>query len=309
MKLSMRSEVLSSGQAPCAAMSGGQSAVGAERAGQQSLWFQKITLAALMGAGMLLLSACAGGGVNGPSTTANGAPRAEPVTESDEPEATKRARLRVTLASNYFGVGQDKVALDEVKQALVAEPNYAPAYVLRGLIYMRLNDDARAEDSFKRALQINPRESDALHNYGWFLCGKTRYAEALRYFDAALANPTYGDRSKTQMIKGICETRDGQFAAAEASFVHAYELDAANPITGYNLASLLFKRGEDVRAQFYIRRLNNSELANAESLWLGIKVEQRLKDSVAMGQLAQQLERRFPKSKEWAFYQRGAFHE
>ncbi|QCB48572.1 type IV pilus biogenesis/stability protein PilW [Hydrogenophaga sp. PAMC20947] len=273
------------------------------------MWFQKFTIAALMGAGVLLLSACAGGGARGPSTTANGGSRAEPVTESDEPENTKRARLRVTLAANYFAEGQDKVALDEVKQALVAESNYAPAYVLRGMIYMRLNDDVRAEDSFKRALQINPRESDALHNYGWFLCSKARYAEGLRYFEAALANPLYGGRAKTQMTKGICETRDGQLAAAEASFVHAYELDAANPITGYNLAALLFKRKEDSRAQFYIRRLNNSELANAESLWLGIKVEQRLKDTVAMAQLAQQLERRFPTSKEWALYQRGAFYE
>jgi type IV pilus assembly protein PilF len=36
-------------------------------------------------------------------------------------------------------------------------------------------------------------------------------------------------------------------------------------------------RGELTRAQFYIRRLNNSNLANAETLWLGIKIEQRLK--------------------------------
>ncbi len=305
--LSSRPRVLSGGQAGCA-FSGGGAVVGAGRARQQPLWLHKVATAALLGVGVLLLSACAGG-VGGGSNPSREGVRAEPVTESDEPEATRRARLRVTLASNYFAEGQDKVALDEVKQALSAEPNYAPAYVLRGLIYMRLNDDARAEDSFKRALQINPREPDALHNYGWFLCTKARYADAFRHFETALANPIYAGRSKTQMTKGICEVRAGQFAAAEASFVHAYELDAANPITGYNLAALLFKRGEDSRAQFYIRRLNNSELANAESLWLGIKVEQRLKDSVAMGQLAQQLERRFPNSKEWAFYQRGAFYE
>ncbi len=308
MKMSMRSWFLSDGQARCAGV-GDLDVVRAGRGGQASPWLQRMAVATVMGVGVLMLGACAGGGVNGGSNAAQTGPRAEPVTESDEPETTKRARLRVTLASNYFAEGQDKVALDEVKQALVAEPNYAPAFVLRGLIYMRLNDDARAEDSFKRALQINPREPDALHNYGWFLCSKTRYPEALRYFEAALANPIYGGRSKTQMTKGICETRAGQFAAAEASFVHAYELDAANPITGYNLASLLFRRGEDSRAQFYIRRLNNSELANAESLWLGIKVEQRLKNTVAMEQLAQQLERRFPKSREWAFYQRGAFYE
>ncbi|MCY7318451.1 MAG: type IV pilus biogenesis/stability protein PilW, partial [Ramlibacter sp.] len=70
-----------------------------------------------------------------------------------------------------------------------------------------------------------------------------------------------------------------------------------------------FQRGEFQRAQFYIRRLNNTELANAESLWLGIKVEQQMNDRVAMLQLADQLKRRFPQSREIAFYDRGAFSE
>ena len=308
MKMSLRSWFLSDGQARCAG-SGGEEVIGLESKARPASGLQRCALAALLGASVLLVSACAGSGAGGGAAVAKDSARAEPVTESDEPENTKRARLRVTLASNYFAEGQDKVALDEVKQALAAEPNYAPAYVLRGLIFMRLQDDARAEDSFKRALQINPRESDALHNYGWFLCSKNRYKESLKQFEAALTNPIYGGRAKTLMTKGICEVRAGELASAETSFIRAYELDAANPITGYNLASLMFKRGEYSRAQFYIRRLNNSELANAESLWLGIKVEQSLKNTVVMSQLAQQLERRFPKSKEWTYYQRGAFHE
>ena len=69
------------------------------------------------------------------------------------------------------------------------------------------------------------------------------------------------------------------------------------------------QRGELVRAQFYIRRLNNSEYANAETLWLGIRVEQRLGDRVAMGQLADQLRKRFPQSRELAAYDKGIFDE
>jgi type IV pilus assembly protein PilF len=80
-------------------------------------------------------------------------------------------------------------------------------------------------------------------------------------------------------------------------------------VTGYNLANLLFQNAEFARAQFYIRRLNNSEWANAESLWLGIKVENKMSDRVALLQLATQLERRFPQSKEAAAYRSGAFDE
>lgn len=251
------------------------------------------------------LSGCAGG-AGAPSASV---PSNEPVTESDEPEARKRARIRLELASSYFENGQTTVALDEIKQSLVADPSYPSAYVLRGLVYMRLNEAGLAEDSFRRALQLNPRDADALHNYGWFACQQGRHVEAIDFFQRALTSPVYGGQAKTLMAKGICQTRMGQLAEAEGSFARSYELDAANPITGYNLASLLYRRGEYTRAQFYIRRLNNSELANAETLWLGIKVEHRLRNVEAEQQLAQQLSRRYPKSREWTSYQRGAFDE
>lgn len=257
---------------------------------------------ALLSAGALL-QGCAG------TTGGSGARSVEPLTESDEPEIRKRARIRTTLASSYFEQGQDTVALDEVKQALAADAKYGPAYVLRGLIYMRLNDDRLAEESFRRALQINPNDPDALHNFGWFQCGHKREKEALGLFERAVANPTYGGQAKTLMAKGVCEMRLGLVKEAEASFAKSYQLDATNPITGYNLAALLFKRGEYERAQFYIRRLNGTELANAETLWLGIKIEKRLSNQVVADQLAQQLQRRFPNSPELAAYRRGAFYE
>jgi type IV pilus assembly protein PilF len=251
----------------------------------------------------LSLSGCA---ATGAGATAM---QAEPLTEFDEPDTRKRARIRLTLASNYFEQGQTAVALDEIKQSLAADPSYIPAYVLRGLVYMRLNNSVLAEDSFQRALQINPRDGDTLHNYGWFICESGRHAQAIALFDRALDSPTYSGRVTTYLAKGICQTRAGQLTQAEASFTKSYELDASNPITGYNLAALLHRRGDDNRAQFTIRRINNGEFANAETLWLGIRVERRLGNATVVEQLAQQLGRRYPQSPQWTLYQRGAFNE
>jgi type IV pilus assembly protein PilF len=231
------------------------------------------------------------------------------VTESDEPEARKRARIRMELAVGYFEQGQTTVALDELKQVISSDPTFPDAYNLRGLIYMRLNDMRQAEDSFKRAVSLNPRDGNVQHNYGWLMCQQGRYEEAARAYEVAMANPMYAGRAKTLMAKGLCEARAGKTAEAERSLARSYELDAGNPVTGYNLAGLLFRRGDFTRAQFYIRRLNNSDLANAETLWLGVKVERRLGDRVAMLQLADQLRKRFPKSREAAAYDRGAFDE
>jgi type IV pilus assembly protein PilF len=231
------------------------------------------------------------------------------LTESDEPEARKRARIRMELAIGYFEQGQTSVALDEVKQVIAVDPAFPDAYSLRGLIYMRLNDVRQAEESFRRAAALNPRDANVQHNYGWLLCQQGRYDESLRSFDAAMANPLYTGQAKTLMAQGLCQARAGRTAEAEKSLARSYELDAANPVTGFNLATLLYRRGDYTRAQFYIRRLNNSELANAESLWLGVKVERRLNDQVAMRQLGDQLKKRFPQSREAAAYDRGTFDE
>ena len=271
--------------------------------------FASVLRAARLG----LLVLCTGLGLlgcaNNPGAAGPKGAQTDIVTDSDEPESRRRARIRLELAVGYFEEGQTTVALDELKQSLAADPNFAEAFNLRGLIYMRLNDVRLAEESFRRALVLSPGDSNVLHNHGWLLCQQSRFPEANQMFMLALANPQYGDRPKTLMTQGLCQIRAGQRTEAEANLVRSYELDAGNPITGFNLANLLFQRAEYPRAQFYIRRINNSELANAESLWLGIKVERRMNNLDGTEQLSTQLRKRFGQSREALLLDRGSFDD
>lgn len=242
-------------------------------------------------------------------TSASGSTSPDMETASDETDLRRRARLRLELASGYFEQGQTTVALDELKQALLIDPTLAEAHNLRGLVYMRLEDPRLAEESFRRASTLAPRDPDIAHNFGWLLCSQARYAEAKPYFALALSVPTYLDKAKTWMAQGLCELRAGAREEGERSLARAYELDPGNPIAAYNLSKLLLDKDELVRAQFYIRRLNNSNLANAESLWLGIKIERRLDNREAARQLADQLRKRFSESREVGLLERGAFNE
>ena len=228
---------------------------------------------------------------------------------TEETDFRRRARIRLELASSYYAEGKTEIALEELRQVIATDPTLPDAYNLRGLIYMRMGDNRQAEDSFRRAVALNPRDSDSFHNYGWLQCQMERYADAYASFQRAISNPTYGGRSKTLMAQGLCQARAGQLAEAEQSLTRSYELDPGNPITAYNLSRLLFQRGQFERAQFYIRRLNNTELANNETLWLGIKVEQRMNDTAAMGQLSEQLRKRYPQSRERGALDRRAYDE
>ncbi len=265
---------------------------------------RSLVLPALL-AGLLSLAGC----VTGPAGRSGANPVDNVITESDEPESRKRARTRLELASGYFSEGKTTIALDELKLSLQADPNYGEAFNLRGMVYMRLGDNRQAEDSFRRALQINPKDADAMHNYAWMLCQQRRYDESIAMFAQANAVPLYNGQSKTYMTRGICELAAGKSELAERSFARSYELDATNPISGYNLANLLFLRNELQRSQFYARRLNNGELSNAETLWLGIKIERKLGNTEAVQQLTTQLRRRYPQSRELTSLDRGAFDE
>jgi type IV pilus assembly protein PilF len=265
------------------------------------------SLAALLFVGGVVLSGCAS--QRDGSGTGAASVGTELITDSDESGERKRARIRVELALGYFQQGKATIALDEIKQAINADPTFSDAYNLRGLIYMRLNEYALAEESFNKALSNKPQNKNVLHNLGWLKCQQALYPQAMNYFAQALGDPSYGERAKTFMAQGLCQARAGMWQDAEASLLKSYEYDAGNPVTGYNLAEILYRRKDFLRAQFYIRRLNNSELANAESLWLGVKVEKRLGNSEAMAQLASQLEKRFAESPEAGKYRRGEFDE
>ncbi len=265
------------------------------------IWAMGCVLAALVG--------CAGTPAAGGATGIASGGSKDYVTDFDEPENRKRARIRLELASGYFEQGKATVALDEVKQSLAADPNFAAAYNLRGLIFMQLNEPRLAEASFQQALRLDDRDGDIWHNVGWMHCQAARYADAVKAFDTALKVPNYPTAQRTWMALGVCQARAGQAQEAERSLTRAFELDASNPFVMFNLATLLYQRGEYSKAQFYVRRLNNSELANAESLWLGARIENRLNNREAVRQLGDQLARRFGQSREADAYLRGAFNE
>lgn len=257
----------------------------------------------------LLLAALLLGGVAGCAHQGMDSAASEATSSHHDSEARRRARIRLELAASYLQRGQNAVALEEVSQALDADPGFADAWHLRGLVHMAMGEMAKAEYHLKRAHGMKPRDPDILHNLGWLECQREQYAQANDYFERALAVPGYAERAKTLMSQGVCQRRAGQPTQAEQTLLRAYEIDAGNPVIGYHLAALMLARGEAQRAQFYVRRVNNGEFASAASLWLGIKVERALRDTVAMQQLADQLRKRFPDAPETRALDRGAFDE
>lgn len=256
----------------------------------------------MFGASLVLLAGCS------TSMHPSGV-QEELATSSDQTDAQKRARIRLQLAIGYYEQRQLNTALDEVKLALAADPNFSDAYSVRALIYMDLGETRLAEDNFLQAIRLAPNNPDLSSNYGWFLCQNDRAQQAIPYFESALKNKTYQSPAKALNNAGVCSMKIENTAAAERYLLEAFQLEPGNASTNVNLAKVLYKRRDFERARFYIARVVKTDALTADVLWTGIKIERKLNDRAAEVSLVTQLRRRYPNSSEYAAYQRGAFDE
>jgi type IV pilus assembly protein PilF len=247
---------------------------------------------------LLLLAGCAGD--PGPTRESG-----QIVGEVGEPR--NRARLHTELAALYFGRGNMNVALEELRAAVRADSNYAPAHSMFGLVYMELKENRLAEDSFERALRLSPNEPDINHNYGWFLCHSKRESESIRYFLQAIRNPLYTTPWRSYSAAGLCSMRIDKPKDAEEFFQRALRQDPDEPTSLLQLGQIRYRQGNLDEARKLVSRYNRLLEPSAESLWLALRIERKLGQRVAERNFATDLRRRYPDSREAKALQRNEF--
>jgi len=237
------------------------------------------------------LGACATPSNDGPKSS-------EPSTTGAESAEKARARIHTQLAAGYYEIGNLAVALEEVKEALRADANYGPAHNIAGLVYAQLKEDRLADQSFQRALAINPADSDTMNNYGRFLCDRGQAELAVKHFVAAVRNPFYANPERAYVNAGICSRRSGNVAGAEEYFQTALKMRPSEPQALLQLADMAYARGDLGAAKGYLGRLAQTGVVTADVLWLGTRVERKLGDRNAEASYARQLRNRYPNSAE-----------
>jgi type IV pilus assembly protein PilF len=251
---------------------------------------------------LCLLAACASPGGDAPR---------ELKTASDQTAGEKRAQIRLQLAVNYYQDRKYEIALDEIKQAIAAAPELADAYGVRALIYTAMGENALADENYRHALRLAPRNPDLANNYGLFLCdagGKP--LEAMKYFESALNSRAYASPAKALTNAGNCSLKLKDIDAAERYLLEALRYNPELPAIQAGLARVYFERRDYTRAGFFINRLTEAaklDTLSADVLWLAIRVKHMLGERVTEATLAAQLRKRFPGSPEYAAFERGAF--
>jgi len=222
-----------------------------------------------------------------------------------ERESTKeRARAHTDLGAVYFQQKQLEVALEEFTIATQIDASYAAAYNGLGLVNAALGRDDVADTHYKKAIQLEPNNSESRNNYGSFLCSRNRIDESIPQFLAAVKNPLYATPAIAYTNAGICAFRKKDTASGETYLQRALEVEPLSSVAAYHLANSQFQRKDALSAK---KTIQNVMLAQPgpELLWLAIQIERQLGAKDAEASYALQLRQMYPESEQAKLLQNG----
>lgn len=241
---------------------------------------------------LVLIAACS----SKPTVPEPQAPTPPPPPQPASPQV--RAQLHTDLGAGYYERGQMDIALEELNLAIKADPSYAQAYNIFGLVYATLGDDRKAEQSFAQALQLAPTDSDIHHNWGWYLCTHKRERESLAEFELAVRNPLYHTPEAALVNAGRCSQAVGDMATAESYYRRALAAQPGNPLASFGLAQIAYKNRRYDEARAWMKGVMLTTNPLPEALRLGMCVERKLGDRQAELSYISQLRNRYPDAPE-----------
>lgn len=173
----------------------------------------------------------------------------------------------------YFYLGLVSEDLQEKLQyynkAIEFEPNYADAYINRGLVKNELKDYDGSIEDYNKAISLDPRCSLAYNNRGYTKYKKKDYQGALADYNKALIlNPKLNIAldNKALLLNEVCLKDDMDFSEKFYLSLGIIEINSGNFIEGVRNIdeSLKFNDKSDI-AYFYkaaaYHNLNNTNLA------------------------------------------------
>jgi len=170
-------------------------------------------------------------------------------------ETTRRgcapnAEVLNLLARAYLGKQEFEKGLNAVSALVQMAPKSPDSWVLQGNLQYLLAKDSDAEDSFRRAVELDPKGESPRYALGRLLYQKGRHAQALEQFDSIVRDYPKSYRSWDNV--GLCQEALGRKNAAIQVYLRAISLVAADhPQVEWpyvNLANLLLNEGETRRA-------------------------------------------------------------
>lgn len=220
-----------------------------------------------------------------------------PPSESKQDQKLDAAQVHTELGAQLMQRGDLKDAYEKLQMATQFDDGYAPAHTLLAILDERLKQTKQAEQEYRRAVAIDPKNGDTNNNLGVFLCSTGRQAEGVQHLQRALADPFYKTPAMANTNIGKCLAKTNP-AAAEPYLRKALTIDPGYPDALLQMSQALYAKNDAFRARGFLQRFEAQGQATPESLMLGYRIESRLGDTDAARSYANRLRGQFPESEQ-----------
>lgn len=214
------------------------------------------------------------------------------------------AKARTQLAAQYIREKQLDAAKRQLETALEADPRYAPAYDMMGVLLQTEGSPtnlAKADEFFRRALSLDGQSMQTRNNYGVYLSQTGRDHEAIAQFKIAGAALGYEGRTRALENLGLSYLKIGNTAEAKEAFIRAVEANTGSAIARVELINIFLAEGNSLIAkQLYdeLVVMAGTRILPAEVMLQGVKIAIMQGNRTQQQQLAQRLLSTHPLSDE-----------
>lgn len=213
----------------------------------------------------------------------------------------------IQLATGYLEQNDLVNTKRHLNNAANIDANNSEIAALWGLVYAQEREPDLADQQFRRALRIDPRNSKARNNYAAFLFAQNRFKDAYEQLENVVADTAYSNRAQAFENLGLAALRLERNDDAEFAFTRALQLNNNQLRSSLELASLYLQK-QDLRQAsiFYRNYLSLLQLyriaQTPRGLWVGVQLENALGNADGARAYAAQLEAGFRGSPEYQQY-------
>ena len=152
----------------------------------------------------------------------------------------------------YVRTKQPQKGVKILKEAILLDPENSEVLTKIGAVLLRDNDELdEAENFLKRALSLNPEQTEAIVNLARIMEKREKNEKAMELYQKALKLP--GNHVHTYFYLAVFNEKMESYKNAITYFKKCISLDNGHYMSCMHLATLLVNAGETNRAEKYYK--------------------------------------------------------
>jgi len=213
----------------------------------------------------------------------------------------KASKINVQLGVGYYHQNNLEMANEKLLKALTQDPKSSQAHYAYAVLQNRFLDEEKTELHFRKAIELDSKNSQALNNFGAYQCNKGKIEESEKLFMQAVKNPLYKSPEVAYTNAAVCLLKPEYRNTDKAEKYLKKALAVRNNYTPalMNLAEILFDQNDNELTYLYLGRFHLVTQPTARSLWLDIRNAREKGENSRAQLLAEKLKTDFAESSEY----------